>query len=242
MSLSLTHHEIEELLGVYALNAVEGDERGAIEGHLRECPRCRAEVSQHLEVAGLLVGGAAAPAALWERISRALEPEAPGAVPERRRSRLGGLRAAAALGAAGVVAVAALGWRLAEQERRLDRVASAIEREGLMRAATAALLDPSAQRVTLRSADGVRVVVAVVLPDGRGYLVQDNLPALPASQTYQLWGLLEDRAVSAGVLGPSFELVAFKISSGVDGLAISEEIAGGVASPEHPPLVMGRFR
>jgi hypothetical protein len=242
MSLSLTHHEIEELLGAYALNAVEVDERGVIEGHLRECPRCRAEVSQHLEVAGLLVGGAAAPAALWERISRALELEAPAAVPKRRRGRLGRMRAAGALGVAGVVAIAALGWRLAEQERRLDRVASAIEREGLMQAATAALLDPSARRVTLRSADGVRVVDAVVLPDGRGYLVQDNLPALPASQTYQLWGLLEDRAVSAGVLGQSFELVAFKISSGVDGLAISEETAGGVASPEHPPLVIGRFR
>ena len=50
----MTHAEIAELLGAYALDAVSPDEAAEIEEHLAECPRCRAEVSAHREVAGVL--------------------------------------------------------------------------------------------------------------------------------------------------------------------------------------------
>ena len=40
-----THQEIEELLGAYALDAVDDDERDLVEAHLAGCPRCRAEVA-----------------------------------------------------------------------------------------------------------------------------------------------------------------------------------------------------
>ena len=36
----LTHSEIEELLGAYALDALEPEEKAQVEGHLRECIRC----------------------------------------------------------------------------------------------------------------------------------------------------------------------------------------------------------
>src|SRR5690606_35755181 len=46
--------EFTELLGAYALDAVEPDEREAVERHLADCPRCRSEVAEHREVAAYL--------------------------------------------------------------------------------------------------------------------------------------------------------------------------------------------
>ena len=54
MERELTHDEAAELLGAYALDAVEVAERDAIEHHLNECPRCRAEVADHRTVASFL--------------------------------------------------------------------------------------------------------------------------------------------------------------------------------------------
>ena len=74
----MTHTEIEELLGAYALDAVEPAEALVVEEHLPLCPRCRAELAAHREVAGLLGNaGGEAPAGLWDRISDELSLELP---------------------------------------------------------------------------------------------------------------------------------------------------------------------
>lgn len=66
----MTHDEITELLGAYALDAVSPEEASEIEQHLAECPRCGAEVAAHREVAGVLGNlGGVAPAGLWSRIA-----------------------------------------------------------------------------------------------------------------------------------------------------------------------------
>ncbi|MGA2209666.1 MAG: anti-sigma factor [Acidimicrobiales bacterium] len=66
----MNHAEITELLGAYALDAVSPEEAAEIEEHLAECPRCRAEVAAHREVAGVLGNlGGSAPAGLWARIA-----------------------------------------------------------------------------------------------------------------------------------------------------------------------------
>ena len=87
-----THEEIQELLGVYALDAVDPETAAMVERHLGECVRCSVEVAQHHEVAGLLAnsGGAvpgrscgsgiasrldgSAPPS-WERLAKRLEEE-----------------------------------------------------------------------------------------------------------------------------------------------------------------------
>lgn len=80
MSASYTHHDIQELLGAFALDAVDDEERDVIEAHLAGCPRCRAEVEGHRETAALLAhSGARAPEGVWDRISEALD-EAPPAL------------------------------------------------------------------------------------------------------------------------------------------------------------------
>ncbi len=76
----LTHRELQELLGVYALDAVEPDEALAVEAHLVDCPQCRAEVESHRSVATLLGNaGAPAPVDLWGRIAGSLDDD--GATP-----------------------------------------------------------------------------------------------------------------------------------------------------------------
>ena len=76
--MDLSHDQIEDLLGAYALDAVEAAEQETVTAHLRTCPRCRAEVEAHREVAGMLGNaGAAAPDGLWDRIAASIEGEAP---------------------------------------------------------------------------------------------------------------------------------------------------------------------
>ncbi len=66
----MSHVEIQELLGAYALDAVEPETAVAVEEHLNDCLRCSVEVAQHHEVAGLLANsGGTAPASLWDGIA-----------------------------------------------------------------------------------------------------------------------------------------------------------------------------
>jgi anti-sigma factor RsiW len=73
-----THREIQELLGVYALDAVDPDTAAMVEAHLETCPKCAVEVAQHHEVASLLANsGGAAPAELWSGIAGRLDGSVP---------------------------------------------------------------------------------------------------------------------------------------------------------------------
>ena len=47
VSRYLTHSEIEGLLAPFALDAVDVDEREAVEAHLADCLRCRVEVAEY---------------------------------------------------------------------------------------------------------------------------------------------------------------------------------------------------
>ncbi len=72
------HLEIQELLGAYALDAVDKETAELIDRHLEECVRCSIEVAQHHEVAGLLANsGGTSPADLWDGIARQLDGSAP---------------------------------------------------------------------------------------------------------------------------------------------------------------------
>ncbi len=69
----MTHPEIQESLGVYALDAVEGEERRIVEHHLATCPECRFEVVEHREVAARLASvTSAGPVGLWTALQRRL--------------------------------------------------------------------------------------------------------------------------------------------------------------------------
>ena len=56
---NVPHEEVAGLLGAYALDALDSDEAALVEAHLRDCPRCSAELARHHEVAGLLANSGA---------------------------------------------------------------------------------------------------------------------------------------------------------------------------------------
>jgi anti-sigma-K factor RskA len=233
------HDQVQELLGAYALDAVEELERRDIEAHLATCPRCRAEVSEHLETAAMLAAvGERAPDGVWDEISERLD-ERPSVIDleaartdrPRPRQPLRWVVAAAA-----VAAAVALGVAVTEQQQRIEQLAAEADEAGLARAAAAAAVRDDARLLTLASETGDVRAEAVILPDGRGYLVEDSLRPLPTGRTYQLWALGGPDPISAGVLGRDPGVVAFTVDPSATGLAITPERAGGVVAPEHPPV------
>lgn len=242
---ALSHAQVQDLLGAYALDAVDADEAEAIDLHLRDCPRCRAEVTTHRETAAFLAAGhSPAPPAVWAGIVAGLEDASPPPLDMNRfrRQRSGRslpvlLQTAAAIAAA--VLVVALGVRVADQGRTIDRLQNAVQSRTLMSQALAASAGPAARRADLRSPDGVALAHAVVTPDGTGYLWVDRLSTAASGRTYQLWAVVGDQAISAGVLGMAPEIVAFSAAGPVTGLAITEEVAGGVVRSANPPLATG---
>lgn len=242
MTVRPSHDEIRELLAAFALDAVDGDEAGAIELHLRDCPRCRAEVVDHRETAGALATGhEPAPVATWNTIVDELESAPPMRlatvvpVPASRWRR--SLRVGVAAMAAASVAV--LGVRVVQQEQRFDAVQAALEDRTLLAAALAAHGNPDARRADLRSAGGAVLAHAVLVPDGSGYLWTDGLPRTAADRTYQLWAIVGTERISAGVLGPSPSVAPFRFAGDVVGLAVTEEVAGGVVASQNQPVASG---
>ncbi len=118
----LTHEQIEELLGAYCLDAVDADERDAIEAHLPECPRCRAEVAELREVAALLANNnTEAPEGLWDRIAEAIDDTPPPMrLDVRRRPRRDWVPIL--LSAAAIVTILLLGWQVLDLRRENDRI------------------------------------------------------------------------------------------------------------------------
>ena len=238
MSPELSHDEIRELLGAFALDATSEEERVDIEEHLATCPRCRAEVADHRETASMLAAvGAPAPEGVWEGIAGALDGPIPINRPTRRRSAATWMK-----GVASAAAAAMFIWLAADvvdQRQQLEQVAGSVEEANLGGAAAAALVHPEARRVGLASSEGSLRAEAVILPDGTGYVVTDNLEPLSPSRTYQLWALGEEQPISAGVLGSDPGVVAFTASPQLTGLAITEEEAGGAVTPSLPPSLVG---
>jgi hypothetical protein len=112
----------------------------------------------------------------------------------------------------------------------------------LREAANQALADAAAARYDLSSstaADGTAITVpAVYLPDGTGYVIGDSLPPLAPDRTYQLWAITEGGVISAGVLGSDPGIVPFQAVGELAGLAITEELAGGVVSSQNDPVAV----
>lgn len=255
----MTHAEIEEMLGAYALDAVDADERAEIDAHLAGCPRCRAELAAHLEVAAMLGNSAAsttgrldepleAPDYLWGRIAAALEDEPPALAPILRPSRWTRARVLAPLGAVAAALAVAVGL-LASQVGSLDHqvgdLRTALGQVGVSQQVSAALLDPSHRTVALTTALGAPGSSAradvVVLPNGDAYFVNRALSSLDARHTFQLWALANGKVVSLGVLGSAPTTVALLLEPTMTRLMITAEPLGGTPVPTTPVVAQANL-
>ncbi len=263
----MTHDHASGLLAVFALDAVEGDEIAQLENHLADCPRCRIELDAYSEVAAALGNSVEPlPDGLWANISSRLSGfhdverttmpfllrETSGTnAGETNRFRAGRpLRSAprargrmvavGSLVATTAAAVVVLGIGLVGANNQVAHLQGAIG-ETAHTAVVAALDAPGHKVVNLVGANHVTLAQFVVLPDGRGYLVESKLPALSSKDTYQLWGVVGGQTISLGIMGRSPNLVTFTLAGlpHPTSLGVTVEPAGGSVLPSGPMIVAG---
>ncbi len=215
-----TGDDARDLLGAYALDAVDDVERARVERLLREDADAAAEAASFRETASRLAVAVAAtpPPALRARVLAEVartRQEAPSAVRPAADRRRAGARPVRLLAAAcGVLLVGCLG----------------------LGAALVGQDDPAPSLVaTGELAGGTAAVLQV---DDRYVVVGEGLEDLPADRVYQLWALdtaaAEPVPVPAGFLAPaeggglSADLEDWRAG---DTLAVTEEPAGGSPAP-----------
>lgn len=235
------HEELKELLGVYALNALDVDERRQVDEHLSNCQVCTQELSDHLEtLAAFTDQDETLTPDVWKRVAMSLEEAPPvHALSPRHSRRWTPSRFGSALAAAASIVFLVMGVRLVQQERRLDTLTAAIGRQGVDDVARTAATDPNAMLLSLQSPDRSTFARLVILPDGSGYLTADNLREVSTGETYQLWALRGEEKISLGLLGRDPKVSAFRTVAGAAGFAITIEQAGGVEVTKNNPIVFG---
>jgi hypothetical protein len=248
-----TCNSIGDLLGVYALDALEPDEAERVRMHIQTCPRCAHEVADHQETIGLVAArGLQAPPAVWDAIATTIDGLVPSPGPlrspalfRRSRPRASPLRrpsriAAAALAAAAAAAIGTQAIKVDSLNHRVNQLSVAAEQAGGFQGVAAALVDPSARHLVLTSTrpGAQKVGELVILPSGTAYLVASGMPGLSNARTYQLWMVVDRRAISVGVMGAHPGTVPFSIDPGVatSAFLLTVEPAGGVVTPTTAPI------
>lgn len=237
--MNLDHAPVAELLGAYALDAVDRDESHAIAAHVEECDECRNELAEHRAVVESIAGSdEESRRRVWSQIVATTTDTPVGRrPPEPVDARTAPLVRLTALAAVALL-VMATGALIALGQRREQRE---VEDElAVARAALELFSDPEASRVELRSEDGRIALAAAIRPDGTGVVVADGLPELPGDRTYQLWMITEAGPVSSGVLGTKPGIVPITIPDRrASALAVTSERAGGARTPTLPIVASG---
>ena len=233
-------HDLEDSVAAYAINALPPDEVLIVDAAVQVDPELRGEYERHRTVAARLADGfpEVVPAMspdVWDRIARSahLSTAPPEASPEPvvaplvpRWRRAGSL----VLGVAAVLMVVVLAASLLVL-RSNEPSASDL--------ALATAGQPGAVTVSLQVPNTDETAFSAILgPDGAGFLTAESLPALSDDRTYQLWAIVDDRIISAGVLGADPDVSPFRVEGNLVGLAVTEEIVGGVAVSENDPVAL----
>lgn len=220
------HERMEDLVALYALDALEGDERSSFEAHLEGCSDCQLSLGEYQAITSGLVPDEPASEATWQRISDSIDAEPEASVTHlHTRSKapagwkwLAGIAAAAAVSLAGILAVQLMG-------------AGQLTDESIVAAAEEVAAESNSINADFL-VDDVAVASVVLSSDGRGFVLpEDSLVPLDPDRTYQLWVINgEGDVISAGVLGAAPTAAAFTWTGEVSGFALTREVAGGVVS------------
>ena len=256
MSIKVDHRKFQELLGAYALHAVEDDESVMMQLHVDQCSECRSELDEHLDVVSLLSSTERfAPTALWETITNRIQdttPERESGIDGKHSPTVVALKPNWLKRSAAIAAVLAIFSTSVFQTARLNSInAELAVEQATVAALTEELRTPpfeaalaqarsngQGQLVNLGSQVSGSNAIIVLMPDGTGYLAEHTLQPLPADRTYQLWAIVDGKIISAGVLGPNPGVVPFRIDpDGFAGFAITEESVGGVEASANDPVV-----
>ena len=218
----MEHPGAAELIPLYALDALDGDDLARLNSHLETCDECRDELDSVRSVAAVLTEDEPAPDHLWEGIAAGLGSTVT-ILPQRRPRRL----AWAASVAAALAAV--LGILSIYQAIRISDLTAG---SAAVAAAAVASEIPGAVVTDLMTDEGT-VAQVILTPDGEGFVLPVDLDPLGEDRTYQLWVITSaELAISAGVLGNDPGAARFSWVGDVAGFALTREVAGGVVSSE----------
>lgn len=260
------HEQFAEDLALYALDALDGSQKSALEQHVQTCASCRRELETlrgDMALLALSASGPHPPQRSRDRLMSAIAAEGAAertaAAPERAAAssrgwfgRLGWITAALLLVAGGLVINDARekGSRLLLQitglQMKTDAQAAEMQR---VRSEFEAFGGPTAQSVTMVVAPNRPIPqgkAIYVQSSGKLLFVANNLPALPDDKSYELWVLpVTGNPVPAGVFRPDNKggglVVNPPLSAGVaaKGFAITVEPKEGSAAPTTKPMMVG---
>jgi anti-sigma-K factor RskA len=259
--MSGTHPTREEDFDLFALGALDGDEKAAFEAHLASCAACSAKLAEATGRMAMLALAAppASPApGVKERLMRQVLATGRGPVDSAARmtpekegilTRWWGLL----LPVAGAFALASvLLWLHNEQlnrqiaelritvDQQQKQIAQAHEVAELMTARDTVVVSLALQK---NQPEGT---ARVVYNAQRGMLVYDgNLAPTPSGKSYQLWLVpMSGAPISAGVFNPvngEMNSIMTKVPPGTaaKAFAVTLEPAGGMPAPTGPMILVG---
>lgn len=250
------HEQFADDLSLYALGALQGEERLAVEKHLDDCPDCRRELAQlqgDLALLALSAVGPKPPLRSRERLRAAIAKE-PRRIPVRLVKRKPWWIALEWAGAAAAVAVILL---LFGQNTNLRQRVATLEVDSTGQQKQ--LFQAKELIATLTSADAVHftLVAGKTPPQPQGKAIYQrstgtlvflasNLPELPPQKTYELWLIPTSGApIPAGLFKPdahgSAALLKPPLPTGVEAktFAITVEPGSGSPAPTSTPIMVG---
>lgn len=250
------HEQFADDLPLYALGALQGEERRSVEKHLKDCPDCRHELVRlqgDLALLAFSAGGPRPPARSRERLIAAIarEPRRTAVRQMERKSWWIALQWAAAVATVTVILL------LLRQNTDLRQHVASLEANATGQREQ--LLQAKELIATLTSADAVHftLVAAKTPPQPQGkaiYLrstgtlvfLASNLPELPPQKTYELWLIPKSGApIPAGLFRPdthgSATVIKPPLPTGVEAktFAITVEPESGSAAPTSTPVMVG---
>ncbi len=258
------HEQFAEDLALYALDALEGQERSNLEQHLANCAACKRELEQlrgDTALLALSTLGPKPPQRARKRLLDAVanEPSRISPVPlrdvpndeSRTRSWWGWLGWAAT--AAVIVFAASLAKENLELKGDLSAASSILSQRMAdleqARSLANALTNPEGQHFTLVA------LKTPPQPQGKAIYVRNrssliflanNMPSPPSQKTYELWLIpVEGAPVPAGLFKPdahgSATVINPPLPPGLQAkaFAITVENEAGAATPTMPIVMMG---
>ncbi|WP_028647956.1 anti-sigma factor domain-containing protein [Nocardiopsis sp. CNT312] len=250
------------LIAGYAVDALEPEERAAVERHLPGCEDCRRDLGEFRETLVRLAYAEAAPPPedLWSRIrdtaagTRQFPPQrVPGSAgtegsdPPSAEVEAGGAPGTVVAGparwwshrlpwlvaAACALVAVVLGGTLVSFERSMDQMsAHSAEVEALLAA-------PDTHMHEGPLGEGARATVFTSYEMDALMLVAEGLPDTPPGMQYQMWYVDEDGMRSAGMLSLSsdgrYSGMAHDMGSPVQ-VGVSLEPEGGMPEPSEQPM------
>jgi anti-sigma-K factor RskA len=250
------HPQFEEDFDLYAMGALEGEEKLALESHLRQCAECAAKLEEahgRMALLALAAPSEVAPSAVKERLLRQIRADAPKVQASGAPAFLRWLAPA--------FAVAALALLVVAVELKIENRALLQKQSDLQSEAQVLRQETERERSVLdilTASDTVKVTLvsgaARPAPEGKAFyhprkgllFYTSNLPAAPSGRTYQLWIVpAQGNPISAGVFqvdslgNGQVMLPALPPDVTAKAFAVTLEPAGGVPQPTGPKVLVG---